>query len=347
MFRFAESFDPFNSNAVMYTKWTGAGRFNPGITGPGRFGVGQCLVCSDSRQGAYVTLDSQDTWIVGAALQINEGAEGSAPPIFTWYDFSSGTTQGDMRINSARKLVITRNGTVLATGTTVLPLNTWFYVQFYYKIHDTAGVAKINLEGNTELSLTSQDTRNGTPTTADTFFICGFDISNVINQVLVDDLVIMDGQTGAGSNPCNDFIGDVRVECKMPNGNGATSNLVGSDGNSTNNYQLVDEKPPNDDTDYVESSTVGDKDTYTYEDSSVTSGTVFAVQTTPYARKTDAGVRKIKPIARLSTTEVLGAEATLASTYRYSRSIYETKPGGGDWTISDFNNAEFGVQVTA
>jgi hypothetical protein len=123
--------------------------------------------------------------------------------------------------------------------------------------------------------------------------------------------------------------------------------LAGSDGNSTNNYLLVDEATPNDDTDYVSSATPGDKDTYAYSNMNATAGTVFGVQPVPAARKDDAGARSIVTIARLSGTEVDGPVKTMATTYAYYADMRETKPGGGSWSISDVNSAEFGVKINA
>jgi len=109
----------------------------------------------------------------------------------------------------------------------------------------------------------------------------------------------------------------------------------------------VDETTPNDDTDYVESGTAGDKDTYTYTNLTPTAGTVYGVQILPYVRKTDAGARSIKSIARHSGTEVDGPEQVLGTSFVYARDIREAKPGGGAWSISDVNGAEFGVKVFA
>jgi hypothetical protein len=136
------------------------------------------------------------------------------------------------------------------------------------------------------------------------------------------------------------------VECLFPNGNGASSQWVGSDGNSTDNYLLVDEAAPNDDTDYVTSATVGDKDTYAYSNLTPGSGSVYAVQIAAWARKTDVAERKIATIAR-TTSEQDSADRTLATTYTYYLDVRNTRPGGGAWSISDVNGAEFGVKVTA
>jgi hypothetical protein len=144
-----------------------------------------------------------------------------------------------------------------------------------------------------------------------------------------------------------DFLGDVRVQALLPTGNGNSSQLVGSDGNSTDNYLLVDEVPPNEDTDYVESATVNDKDTYVFGNLTPTTGTVFGVQIVAEARKTDAGVRSFKSVARLSATEADGPDTTLSTTYAFYMDKRDTKPGGGSWTITNVNDAEFGVKVTA
>jgi hypothetical protein len=147
----------------------------------------------------------------------------------------------------------------------------------------------------------------------------------------------------------NDFKGDCRVEAIFPNGNGNSSVLVGSDGNSTDNYLLVDENPPNSDTDYVESSTVGDKDTYNYGSITSAFGVVHGVQICPFVKKTDAGVRSIANVARSSGTEADSASQALAATYGYLPTIKEDDPStpGSRWTVAGVNAAEFGVKVTA
>jgi hypothetical protein len=41
------------------------------------------------------------------------------------------------------------------------------------------------------------------------------------------------------------------------------------------------------------------------------------------------------------------AVKTLTTDYIYLPDIRETKPGGGAWTITDVNNAEFGIKINA
>jgi hypothetical protein len=209
-------------------------------------------------------------------------------------------------------------------------------------IDDSTGVVVVKVNEVTDIKLSSQDTRNGGNASVNRIRpqTVGWQSGTAL---YFDDLVVITTSGGTAT----DFIGDVRVESIFPNGNGNSSQLVGSDGNSTDNYLLVDETAPNDDTDYVESSTVGDKDTYAYSNVTPTTGTVHGVQLLPYAKKTDAGTRSIVSVARHSGTEEDSSAKTLNSTYAYLPDVRETKPGGGAWSISDVNAAEFGVKVNA
>jgi hypothetical protein len=144
----------------------------------------------------------------------------------------------------------------------------------------------------------------------------------------------------------NDYLGDIRVECLFPNGDGASSAFVGSDGNSVNNYLLVDETVPNDDTDYVQGTVVGDKDTYAYQDLTTTAGSVYGVNIIPRHRKADAGGRTAVTVGRESGgTEADSSAITILDSYIYNYDIRETKPSGGAWSISEVNGAQFGMKV--
>jgi hypothetical protein len=323
----------------MTTKWTsfpsGTG---PGITAAiGRWGT-SAMRCAAGAQNRGVTkvLDAQATWILGGAIKI--GAAATANFIFRVMD--GAVVHVELRWDSAGHLFVTRGGTTLATGTTVLTPGVFYFVELKATISDTVGVAVVRIDGAVEINF-SGDTRNAGNATADRFDVGTISGSNV--QLDVDDFYACDG---TGSAPTNDFLGDVRVEALLPNGNGTTSNLVGSDGNSVDNYLLVDDATPAV-ADYVESSTVGDKDTYAFTNPTPSSGTVYGVQVLPYAAKTDAGVRSIVSVARLAGTEVDSSAKTLSATAQYLPDVREAKPGGGSWSVSDVGSAEFGVKVNA
>ncbi len=333
--RFIDSFDHY-ATAYVTKKWTALNdSFAVGIT-TGRFGSG--WLHTSNRILRKEALGSHATWIAGVAFFVTSYV---GQPLAVFID---GTTeQCGVFLNSSGKLEVRRCGdnTVLGTGTTTVPLNVWHYLEFKATIHNSTGVAVVKLNGIEEINITSQDTQN-TANALATGFQIGSTHGAGNSAWVSDDVYVCDG---SGSAPTNDFLGDVRVEALFPNGNGNSSQFDGSDGNSTDNYALVDEASPNDDTDYVESSTVTDKDTYAYTNLTSTAGTVYGVQICPYVRKADAGARTFKTVARLSATETDGPDTALSTTYQYLNDVREAKPGGGAWGISDVNSAEFGLKV--
>jgi hypothetical protein len=243
------------------------------------------------------------------------------------------TVAGTGRIRAYRG-----DNTLLGEGTISLLTATWYFIEIKVTINDSTGVVVVKVNGVTDINLSSQDTRNGANA-----FVNQIRFEQGTSGAYYDDLYILDTTGGA---PTNDFLGDVRVEALLPNGNGNSSQFDGSDGNQVDNYLLVDETPAiDDDTTYVESADVNDKDTYAFSNLTPTSGTVFGVQQTPCARKTDAGSRNFVNVARLSATETDSATKTLNTTYAFFPTMSEAKPGGGVWTITDVNNAEFGMKI--
>lgn len=263
-----------------------------------------------------------------------------------WDLREGGTTHLQMTRNGSGQLEFRRGGTLLGTTTFVAAASTWFHLDLRLKVHDTTGTLEVKINGVSQFTF-SGDTRNGGAAGAiDTILWGANTVFACIGQHnwYFDDLYVCD-VTGSVNN---DFLGDCKVECLFPNGNGNSSQFDGSDGNTTDNYLLVDETAPDDDTTYVESSDVGDKDTYAYGNLVTVAGEVKGVQAVPYAKKNDAGpVRSIVSVARTSGSETDSTDKVMTGAYLYYPDIRETKPGGGAWTIADVNASEFGVKVTA
>lgn len=341
---FCDSFDHYpNSQALR--KWTSSRNTPPTnfITASGRFGQGWS---GGERHSEKVLSASYSTLIVGFAITRSSSLNDA---IVGFQD--AGSYQTELRYNSATNLfTVTRNGTAIgSTIPYVWNLNQWIYVEFKVTFNDTTGAFELRVDGTSLSSQSSLDTKNTANATANGIRIgSGADAAL---SIAIDDLVVLDTtDSGVSGNPCNDFLGDIRVECLFPNGNGNSSVLVGSDGNSTDNYLLVDDGAAgaDDDSTYVESGTVGDKDTYTYTDLTPTSGTVYAIQTLPTARKTDAGTRTMVTVMRTSATEQDSSAFTLGTTFASIQSdIRHSKPGGAQPSISDINASEFGIKVAS
>ena len=90
----------------------------------------------------------------------------------------------------------------------------------------------------------------------------------------------------------NTFLGSQIVEAVFPNSN-AQSNWSPSTG--TNNAACVDENPSNDDTDYVYSTTVGNKDLYGVTSCTRINANIKGVQLNADARVTDTTPQGLRP----------------------------------------------------
>lgn len=341
-FLFLDGFDCYNNSLGTTTRWTTGANFPNPPGAFGRFG-GQGYRLNNTGTTLKKSLASA-LGTVGVAFARQLVNTIVRNPLIYFLDDAGGVTHLTLYVDTDGSLKLYRgNGTTLLGSSAVgaVAAGTYFQVEMKVTISDSVGAVEVRLNGNATpiINLSAIDTRNGGNATVDAILFAGTQGADNLDDVGIWDT--------SGSD-VNDFVGDLRVERVSPNGNGNSSQFVGSDGNSTDNYLLVDDgAAPNDDTDYVASSTVADKDTYAMGNITPAVATIKAVQTFLYARKDDAGTRKIASIVRLSATESQGADFTLASTYGAQADIFHQKPGGGAWSVSDVNSAEAGQVVVA
>jgi hypothetical protein len=231
-------------------------------------------------------------------------------------------------------------GTLLATGTNVLLADTWNYIEVQVTIADAGGVVTVRVNGNTapDISFTG-DTRNGGTSTNIDRVVFGSTTGG--SSVYIDDVYILNS-TGTTNTT---FLGDVRVQSIIPTGNGNRSQLLGSDADSVNNYQLVDEQPYST-TDYVGSPTVGQGDTYGMSDLAAGTTQVFGIQNNIVAAKSDATLASGRGVIRTGGTDYFGASQVLTTSYITYRDVYDQNPDtSANWTVSDVNGIEGGFEV--
>lgn len=283
------------------------------------------------------------TFVVGLAVY---RPSANSLGVINFMSDNAGTFHLSFRITTDGSLDVRRGANSVAAGGTIIsaasvanavPVGVWTHLGFRVVLSDTVGEIGIWVNGQQQIALTSQDTKNGgTKTAFDTIDIYGASV------FYIDDLYILNG---AGSSPWNAFLGDRRVVALTPNGAGGLTQLTSSSGST--NYQNVDETPANT-TDYNSGATTGLTDTYTYTDLAASVTSVSAVQFVPYARKTDVDTLYLKAVARLSGTNHTGSSRALSTGYTYLKStIWQTNPAtSAAWTPSEVNAAEFGPQVS-
>ena len=142
-----------------------------------------------------------------------------------------------------------------------------------------------------------------------------------------------------------ELLGNVRVAALFPNGNGATNQWLGSDGNSTDNYLLVDETTPNDDTDYTGTDTTGQIDLYELTNLPTAAQEILAVQHNQQMRKLDATDAYTEPIFRLGGTNYIESPIMVGNAYHNILFARDTSPATTDpWTESEVNALQAGMR---
>jgi hypothetical protein len=249
-----------------------------------------------------------------------------------------------LALTTGMQLVVKRGATVLATGTTVVPLTAWTYIELKATIHDTTGSYEVRIDGVSEAALTASgvDTRNvGTTGQWDRIRLGGISGANTY----FDDVYVCD-QSGAA--PRNTFLGAVKVETLYPQTDavaaGSNAGLTPSTG--TDHGALVDEPTPNT-TDYNSSPTVGLKDTYNYPSLTLT-GSILGIQTNLYVAKSDTAPRTVCAVVRAGGVDYDGASVSPLTTFQYFTELRAQNPNtSADWTSSDITSLQAGMKVTA
>jgi hypothetical protein len=339
---FIDGFDHSGTTTAAHTtKWTSAGNATL-VASPVRTGTGAMRLAGAAGGTALARSLPAPTppGVVGFAFQKN-GDLGASRALCVLQE--GAIDHVGLGITPAGLLFVFRGttATVLQTGTTALLSNTWYYLEFKATIHDTAGLYEVRLDGVTELSAASGDTRNGGTGAWTGFYLNGANSSSV--NYYFDDVYCADS---AGSVN-NTFLGAVKVETLLPQTDavaaGSNTGLTPSTG--TDHGALVDENPPNT-TDYNSSATVGLKDTYHYPSLSLT-GAILGVQTNLYVAKSDAAARQVCAVVRTSSTDYDGANVSPSTTFGYVSEVRQINPAtGAAWTAAEVDALEAGMKVT-
>lgn len=305
---------------------------------------------------------NQTTVFMGANVKGNRMDPGYK--IFGLFDYGVGE-QLDVRTNSSGQLYITRNGTQLGSTAaliTALGATTWAFVEFAAFISPTAGWVEVRKDNALVASYygpsgTNRGTANGNTRNTANSYVSALRLGYADNpgggygsSAAWDfsDLYVLNA-SGAVNN---DFLNDIRVVTLMPDGTGTPGDAqsFGHTGAGvTSNYQAVDETLADQDTTYVHSSIVGQRDLYSYADLPANVAAVYALQFIPEARKDDSGSRTLGITVRSGGSEAdLATTINLTGSYQMLPFVAEKNPvTSAAWTPVDVNAIESGPKVIA
>ncbi len=269
---------------------------------------------------------SYGTVVVGCAILIP--SEPNPPPQVFLALFASGVQVARLGMDVNQKLqLLDHVDTQVAIGTTIVPLDSWFYVELKLVV-GSSGTGEVHLNGVTEIASSVGN-------------FGGSDINQIAfeNEALVDDVYVLDD---TGGSPTDDFLGDVYVKTLYPRADGHYTDWTPDTG--TTHWPRVSETLIDGDASYVHDANAGDIDTYVMETLGAFT-TIYSVQLNIGARKGDAGVRQLAPLVRQSGTDYVGSTSTLSTPYLFYSEILDEDPGGSPWTPGTFNADEFGMKL--
>lgn len=359
---FLESFDHY-ATADQVGKWTQKGSGSGGITiaAVGRRGGSGMKIAitgvNDNRTSdrVRIVLDqpapSGDTFIIGLAFK-SVTAFSLISHLFNEDNaivnvYQGGSSQFWLRLNTNGTLSVLRGSTVLGTSSSALTQNVFHYIELKVVIHDSAGTVDLRVDGVQTgwLTLTSQDTKATSSATWDELILGGIRTAGTsAYEWDYDDIYVLDG-TGTAAQ-WKAFKGDTRVDYRTLTANGANRAFTPSTG--TDDFAVVDEAAVNGDTDYLTAAAAADKCSGVCQDAPVPGAEIYGIQIIAWGKKTDAGASGHKGLIRIGSTDYLGTERGLATSYSCKREPMDVSPATAvAFTESEFNAAEIGAQKSS
>ena len=255
----------------------------------------------------------------------------------------SGTTQiGYLKVPGAtgKIEIYVGSSTKVATSTITIPVGSWMLIEWHLKIDDSVGVSEVKIEGVLDATFTG-DTKPDTNTTVNFMRHCSYNW----DSTYYDDLAVNNTDNSDGKGDTS-WCGEGRVEILMPNGNGNVNEWTGSDSNSTDNYLLVDDKPPSS-ADYVEDSTPGNQDAYALTDFTGTNKQILRVWAAARAIDTVPEGAQMKIGIRTNSTDYLSSAKTLLTVYGpVIGDEYKVNPNdSGAWEDADLDALELVLET--
>lgn len=319
------------TQAVSFFQGTGVTTGLAITAAAGRFGDAGLVITNAQGYVARALANEVDAYI-------GFGLKGTGPACIIRF-MDDATEQCSVWLRSDGKLEARRGSTVLGTGTAIISSTVHRWVEVNPTIDATTGALYVKVDGVSDIAVTGADTNQ----TANEYmtqwrFGEGAAASGTVSFTIADGYHV--DATG-GVN--DDYLGLVRIRDCVPDGAGTVTQWTPNTGTG---QAAVDEATPDDDTTYIASSTVGQISSFAYANPSGTIAAIPFVQITSYGKRTDAGARDISHYYRVAADISNSAALThAAGAYDYQHSVKDVQPDASAWNQTDFNAAEFGVEV--
>lgn len=233
------------------------------------------------------------------------------------------------------------SNSLLGASTLTMSEDAWHLLEVRFQIiSGTDGVIQVYVDGTEFLNLTGID--NTAPgTTGITQIDIGSIGANSGSWLAIDDLAI--NSTSGTLN--NGRIGDGRVVLLKPNGAGSSTQLARGGTDTGANWSQVSETPFAM-TQYVQSTTVGQRDLYTLGDVPGGYAGVNIVEGVAYGLKSESDAASIGVTIKSGSTIDEASAAALGTTAGTVTARWEADPAtSAAWTTAAVNALEAGVTI--
>ena len=348
---FIDGFDIYSNSEANIASTVEAGMWGQAL------GVRQELTAANVRTGrAAIALDggnefirtkvfaSTSVMVFGVGFKPTTGTQDSG--VFaTWEENTGAGSQQLVRVgyDSQRRLTVwhgSSSAVVCQSSANAITMNTYQYVEGYCKAGVSTGevIMRINeIEVCRASGINTVRSTGGPLFNQFTLWHANFNV----DVHYFDDFYVLNGEGAVN----NDFLGQVEIQTHHADANGDQNDFAVA-GTSVN-YAAVDEVVSDGDATYVHSSTVGHKELY--KASSLTTGVtdVFCVMPVVKVRKGTAGSNSMYLLTRVSGVQASSVLKTPDTTYQFFQEVFETQPGGGNWTVAAVSALQVGFVLAS
>jgi hypothetical protein len=298
-------------------------RANPTTTATGFVRVGAPAAGGNNTQ--YATATAYITFYFRYATKPASNSE----PFFSAVD-NLPNDKLSLRLNSSGNATVhNAAGTLIATGSTVLAVNTWYRIDVKVGTGGS-GAWEVKINGVSEASGTASLGIND-----NSFILLGKHV-NVNGQTV--DFFYDDVWIDNAAFPT----GEVAVQVMQPDGDGSSTDWTGA-------YTAVDELPHNSDTDFISTSTSGHVELVTLESAAAAgiTGTVLAVKSIGIVRD-EGGSSAFNIRLRSGGTNSNTSNNDPGTNYSLRSKVNETDPAtSAAWLLAALDSIEVGVVANA
>lgn len=297
----------------------------------GSLGGNHNFILSSYTQNIGVpTTFSADTIYVGAGVQLKAAPSGTVQ--LMGGRNSTTKIKGNVHVNADRTLSVYTGSTSVAGGSTVLALNTWYYIEFKTQ-QGAAGAYELRINGVTELSGTANFA------VGNYWDVVFGNYSLTLNtyRFWFDDIYI---------NDANFCPGIPSIDLLFANSNGTYTGWLGALGSLK--VTKIQDHPPDGDTTFLYSSTNGSVYTMLTTSDFVFAAATDAVPVIKYhhvVRVASGGAPAFRYISRSGTSDdMTDTDDNPGAGYRTRCRLWETDWDTSlPWTVSTATSSETGV----